>query len=190
MHQERDPVTASQLLTHSQDLQNKKNPCQMRENLTVLALEQPTFPVNPLLFRVPGPCLAEILDCRMEYNGYFGKRFERQLAREGPPSALFENSKNLAKSSRGLRPDIAGNTKVPGRKIETGTAEFVNTFTTLPKTKWNPLSYWWNLLSHWYGGLHESSNLGNVSKKSPRHFKVNFRTQILISQRTGSMKLK
>ena len=46
----------------------KKIPCQKRENFTILkqraALERPTFPVNTLQFRVPGPCLAAILDCR------------------------------------------------------------------------------------------------------------------------------
>ena len=39
----------------------------MRQNFTILnqgaALERPTFPINPLLFRVPLPCLAAILDC-------------------------------------------------------------------------------------------------------------------------------
>ena len=39
--------------------------------------------------------------------------FESLLDREGPPSALFENSRNFASSSRGLRPDITGNTMVP-----------------------------------------------------------------------------
>ena len=41
----------------------------MQENFTILkqraALERPTFPANPLLFRVPEPCLAAILDWRM-----------------------------------------------------------------------------------------------------------------------------
>ena len=40
----------------------------MQENFTILrqraALELPTFPVNLLLFRFPGPYLAAILDCR------------------------------------------------------------------------------------------------------------------------------
>ena len=43
-------------------------PCEMREKFAILkqraSLERPTFPVNPLHFRVPGPCLAAILDCR------------------------------------------------------------------------------------------------------------------------------
>ena len=38
--------------------------------------------------------------------------FECLRAREGPSSAFFENSRNLATSSRGLRPDVTGNTQV------------------------------------------------------------------------------
>ena len=61
--------------------------------------------------------------------GTSGNFFERLPDREGPPSALFDNSKNLASSSRGLRPDITGNNGT-GKGNETGTAEFVNTCTT------------------------------------------------------------
>ena len=43
-----------------------------RRNLTILkqraALERATFPVNTLLFRVPEPCLAAILDCRTTHG--------------------------------------------------------------------------------------------------------------------------
>ena len=68
VHQERHPTPVSQLLTEVQELQNKINSLSdAREFLTILnqgaALERPTFPVNPLLFRIPGPCLAAILDC-------------------------------------------------------------------------------------------------------------------------------
>ena len=64
----RNPTIVSQLLTQIQDVQNKVQIlCQMQENVLILnrrvALERPTFPVNPLLFRVPGPCLIAILDC-------------------------------------------------------------------------------------------------------------------------------
>ena len=47
------------------------------------------------------------------FVGTSGNVFERLLAREGLPSALFESSKNLASSSQELRPDIPGNTKQP-----------------------------------------------------------------------------
>ena len=41
-----------------------------------------------------------------------------KAARKGPPSALSENSKNLASSSHGLRPDIAGNTMVREKEMK------------------------------------------------------------------------
>ena len=81
----------------------------MRENFAILkqwaALERLTFPVNPLLFRVPEPCHAAILDCRTIH--------ERLLARERRTSTLFNNSKNLASSSQEWRPDVPRNTKRP-----------------------------------------------------------------------------
>ena len=44
----------------------------MRENFTILkqlaALERPTFPVNRLPFRFPGPCLAAILDFLQQFE--------------------------------------------------------------------------------------------------------------------------
>ena len=47
-------------------------PCQTQESHTILkqraALERPTFPVNPLPFGVPEPCLASIRDCRMTHG--------------------------------------------------------------------------------------------------------------------------
>ena len=50
--------------------------------------------------------------------GTSGNVFERLPAGEGLPSALFENSKNLASSSHELRPDITGNTMVPERDMK------------------------------------------------------------------------
>ena len=48
--------------------------------------------------------------------GTSGIFFECLLAREGPPSSLFNNSRNLTSSSRGLRLDITGKTTVPERE--------------------------------------------------------------------------
>ena len=48
-----------------------------------------------------------------EYCEYFRKRFERLPAREGRPSAIFDNSKNLASNDQKLRLDTTGNTKRP-----------------------------------------------------------------------------
>ena len=82
-------------------------PCQTRGNFTILkqraALERLTFPVNPLLFRVPGPCLAAILDCRT-IHGILRVLQETFLndyyARERQTSTLLNNSKKLATSSQ------------------------------------------------------------------------------------------
>ena len=65
----------------------------MRENVTILkqraALDRLTLPVKPLLFRVPEPCPAAILDCRT-IHGILGVLqetfFERLPAREGRTS--------------------------------------------------------------------------------------------------------
>ena len=72
LHQGRNPTTVIQLLTQLQIYSINFILCQMQRIFTILrqrtALEQPTFPVNPLLFRVPGPCLAAILDCRTTHG--------------------------------------------------------------------------------------------------------------------------
>ena len=88
----------------------------MHDNFTILKqradLERPTFPINPWLFG----SRAAILDCRTIHGngmGISGNVFESQPAREGPPWALFEQSRKLASSSYGLGPDTTGNTLVP-----------------------------------------------------------------------------
>ena len=90
----------------------------MREIFTILnqgaALECPTF--SSQSSRIPSP---RTLPCRdsglphdtRDFTGTSGNVFERLRAREGRPSALFNNSKNSASSSQELRPDIPGNTK-------------------------------------------------------------------------------
>ena len=70
MHQKRNPTTVSRLLTQIQDLQNKVNSLsdarEFHDHETATnSLVQPTFPEDPLPFRVPDPCLAAILDFRM-----------------------------------------------------------------------------------------------------------------------------
>ena len=53
-------------------------------------------------------CRAAILDCRViqkTCTGIKGNVFGRPLAQEGLSSTIFNNSKNLASSSQGLRPD-------------------------------------------------------------------------------------
>ena len=66
VHQEMNPTTVSHLLDQIQ-VNSLSDAREFYDAVTILnqgaALERPTFPVNPLLFRVPGPCLAAILDC-------------------------------------------------------------------------------------------------------------------------------
>ena len=84
----------------------------MQENFTLrqrAALERPTFPANPVLFRAPEKCEAAILDCRVTDG------FESLPAREGPSSATFENSWNLAPFSCELGQATTGNTMEDGR---------------------------------------------------------------------------
>ena len=72
-------------------------------------------PIQPLT--IPSPRGMPSSDSGLPHDtrnvmGTSGNVFESLLAREGPLSALFENSRNLESSSRGLRPDITGNTMV------------------------------------------------------------------------------
>ena len=96
-------------------------PWPMQENFTILrqraALDHPTFPANPRIFRVPEECLAAILDCRSIHGIPSVPQdtfFESLPGREGPSSALFESSRNLASSSCGL---TSGNTMEHGRVV-------------------------------------------------------------------------
>ena len=63
---------------------------QMRQNFTTLnrwaALERPTFPVNPWIFRVPEECWAAILECRLRNTmGTSGNVFVRLLGEKDDP---------------------------------------------------------------------------------------------------------
>ena len=125
LHQKQNLSTVNQLLAQIQDLQDKVTSVNdARDFFKILkqwaALERSTFPVNYWPFRVPEERPAAILDCRM-IHGMFSvlqETFDESLlVREGPPTFLFENSRNLASSSRGLRPDGTGNTTVPKREM-------------------------------------------------------------------------
>ena len=100
--------------------------------------------------------------------GTSGNVFERPPAREGPPSALFVNSKNLASSSP---------------ELDLRTAEFVNTCTSLPKWRWSVESYLWNLFSQLYDGLSENSDFGMHLGRFPgstelQSWRVNFKNDV------------
>ena len=68
------------------------------------------------LFRVPGPCLAAILDCRTRHGMLWVLQetfLNDHLLKKGLSSSIWNNSKNLATSSQELRTDTEGNTKRP-----------------------------------------------------------------------------
>ena len=142
----------------------------MQENFTILnqraALERPTFPVNSLLFWVPEPCLAAILDCRMIHGIFWvlpKAFFEWPSAQEGRSSTVFNNSTNLASSSQELRPDTTETTKRRERVKWKENRWIRESFTPFPKWKWCVKSNWSNLFSQWYAGLSETSDFGNAS---------------------------
>ena len=187
VHQERDLTTVSQLLPQIQDLQIKANslsdPRSFHDPETASSSGASHVPGRT---SVPSPRTMPCRDSGLPHDarnimGTPRNFFESLLAR-GPPSALFENARNLASSSPGLRPDITGNTTVPERD-ETKAAEFVDTCTTLPQRCWTSQLHWCNLISQWYGGLPDISPLGNASWKIPdsmdyQRWKVNFETGV------------
>ena len=128
------------------------------------ALERPTFPVNPLLFRGSEPCLAAILDCRTNTGnnmGTSGNVFEWLPAQEGQNSTLFNKSKNLTfsfKKKTGTR--YWRNYGEVGEWNATRTATFVDSCTPLLKWRWTVESYWWNLFLQWCDWLSESPDFG------------------------------
>ena len=139
----------------------------MRENVTILkqrvTLERPTFPVSLLLFQVPEPCLAAILDCRMIHGilrvlqETFLNDYLLEMDAPLPSSTIQRIWQPLLKNCDRTFLEIQSNRKL---KNETSTAEFVNTCTALPKWRWNVQSYWWNSFSQWYDGLSEFSYIG------------------------------
>ena len=125
----------------------------MRENFTILkqlaALEHPTFPANPLLFRVTEPRLAAILGCRTIHGMLW-------VLQETYLDDLLEKDESLLSLQRfkefGILLSEIGTwywrkCQEAGEGNETRTATFVNTWTTLPKRGWSVWSYWWNLFS-------------------------------------------
>ena len=124
MHQERNPTTMSQLLTQILDLQNKVNSFPDTRELYDPETASSSDVSHVLCQRLadPSPRTMPCRDSGLPHDtrnimGTPENVFERLPAREGPPSALFENSKNLASSSRRLTPDISGNTTVPEREM-------------------------------------------------------------------------
>ena len=123
-HQERNPTTVSQFFDSDAGVTEQgKFLVRCKSFCTILnqgaALERPTFPVNPIPFWVPEPCLAAILDCRVNTlngSGRTGNVFERPPAQEGRSSTIFNNSKNLTPSSSRIQTSYYGNYKEEERE--------------------------------------------------------------------------
>ena len=114
----------SQLLTQIQDLKNKSKSLVSRMRIydpeTASSSGATHVPSQPS--SLPSPRTVPCRDSGLPHDtrnimGTSENVFERLLAREGLPSALFENSRNLASSSHEMRPDISGNTLVPEREM-------------------------------------------------------------------------
>ena len=84
------------------------------------ALERPTLPVR--FVTVPSSRTVPGRDSGLPRNtrnimGISGNVYERLPAQEGPPQDIFENSENLASSSRGVRPELTEQTVTSGAKM-------------------------------------------------------------------------
>ena len=106
VQQKGNPCTVSQLLTQIQDLQNKVNYLndarEFYDAETTSSSGASLVPSQPL--NIPSPRGMLSLDSGVSLHtrksmGTSGNVFESLLARELPPSAFFENSKNFASSS-------------------------------------------------------------------------------------------
>ena len=129
-----------------------------------------------------------------------GNVFERLPAREGPPSALFENSKNLASSFDKLRPDMSGSTMVPEKEMR---REPQNSSIPVPRFRSGGgiLNHTGGIFSHCGMIDHtrfpiSEMHLGKFpdwnfkAGKSSSRLKYVRNQQILISQCIGSKKLR
>ena len=110
VQQQRNPHTASQLLTQIRELQDRANSSfdvrEFHDPQTASSSGAAHVPSHPLT--IPSsrtmPCRASgLLHDTRNLMGISGHVFERLAAREGQPQTLFEDPKNLASSSRGLR---------------------------------------------------------------------------------------
>ena len=157
-------------------------PCPMQENFTIVnqgaALERPTFLIKLLRFRVPEPCCAAILDCRVIHwmVRVLQETFlnDRLLKKDCPLRCWtiqriwhhpLRDWDLILQKQHGER-----------ERNEKRIVEHVDSITSLPKWKWNVESYWWNLFSRWYDGLSDNSCYGMEFQS----WKVNFRTEVCL----------
>ena len=135
--QERDPATVSQLLAQILDFQNQANSLadarEFHDLDTASSSGASHVPSQPWTL----PSAREVLsrDSGLPPKsrntiGTSGNVFESLFAREGSSSAVFENSRNLAASSCGLRPETTGKAMVLEREV---TREPQNSSITVPR---------------------------------------------------------
>ena len=134
--QERDPATVSLLLAQILDLHYQVNSLadakEFHDLDTASSSGASHVPSQPWTL----PSAREVLsrDSGLPPKsrntiGASGNIFESLPPREGPSSAIFENSKNLAASSCGLRPETTGKAMAPERV----TREPQNSSITVPR---------------------------------------------------------
>ena len=183
-------TTSSQLLTQTQKLQNKvKSLSDAREfydpetgsssGVTHVPIQPSTIPI---LMTMPCRDSGLPLDAR-NTMGTSKNVLESLLAREGPSSALFENSRNLASSSCGLGPGTTVNIVEHGRGVRQEpqsssipTSRFHQGVATL-----NPLSHTGGTYSHNFMMDHPLSELNFGEFPDSLEFqswKVNFKTEV------------
>ena len=107
-----------QLWIDELSVQQERGPTTVSELLSQILLEHLTFLLNLLLFRVQDVYIAAILDCRLIHGILLVRQetfFEGLTCSRRQHSAILENSRNLASSSRRLRPEPTGDTMTPGK---------------------------------------------------------------------------
>ena len=166
MYQERNPTTESHLLTQIQELQNNVSSLSDAREFydpesgsSSGATHVPDRTSTILSSRTLPRCDSGLPRNTLNGTSITGNVLERQLVQEGLPSTIFHNSKNLASSSQGLRPDTNRNIKERERNKKR-IVENADSITSLQKWKWYVESCWWNLFSQWYDGLSEKSFYG------------------------------
>ena len=116
VYQERNLTTMSQLMTQIRELQNKVSSLSdARENFyepesesSSGATHVPDQTSTILSPRILPRCGSGLPRNKPNGVGITGNVLERPPAQEGLSSTIFNNSKNLASSSQGLRPETAG----------------------------------------------------------------------------------
>ena len=144
-----NPSTVNQLLAQIQDLQDKVSSLNGASDLydpeTASCSGVSHVPSQPL--NIPSPRRTIIGDSCLPQDTRnstctSGNVSESLPSRDGPFSAFFDNPKNLASSSCGLRPSYTGTSMKRGQRVETRAAEFYNTDATIcqESSTWTPFT--------------------------------------------------